>query len=57
MKPQLAIPLIVVGFLLAVVWKSPSGSAEFLRDVLSGLGSFLTRLANTIATFLGGLTS
>jgi len=41
---------------LLLVWNSPSGSAEWLGDVLGAIGRFLERLANTIATFLDGLT-
>lgn len=55
MKPPVAIAMIVVGFILAVIWKSPSGSAEFITDVAGAIGRFLERLANTISTFVGGL--
>ena len=57
MKAQQALPLgIIVGILLILICKSPSGSAEFLGDVMGAIGRFLERLANTIATFLGELT-
>ncbi|MEZ5383408.1 MAG: hypothetical protein R2754_16620 [Microthrixaceae bacterium] len=57
MKVQQAIPVgILVGVILALIWKSPSGSAEFLGDLLGAIGRFLERLANTISTFVGGLT-
>ena len=57
MKAQQALPLgIIVGIVLILIWKSPSGSAEFLGDVMGAIGRFLERLANTVATFLGGLT-
>lgn len=57
MKAKIAIPLgIVVGAILLLVWNSPSGSAEWLGDAVAAIGRFLERLANTIATFLGGLT-
>ena len=57
MKAQQALPLgIIVGIVLILIWKSPSGSAEFLGDVMGAIGRFRERLANTIATFLGGLT-
>ena len=57
MKAKTAIPLgIIVGAILLLIWNSPSGSAEWLGDVLGAIGRFLERLANTIATFLGGLT-
>lgn len=57
MKVQQAIPVgIVVGVILALIWGSPSGSAEFIGDLLGAIGRFLERLANTISTFVGGLT-
>lgn len=57
MKAQQALPVgIIVGIILILIWKSPSGSAEFLGDVLGAVGRFLERLANTISTFVGGLT-
>lgn len=56
MKAQQAVPLgIIVGVILMLVWKSPSGSAEWLGDVFGAIGRFLERLANTISTFVGGL--
>lgn len=57
MKAQQALPLgIIVGIILVLVWKSPSGSAEFLGEALGAIGRFLERLANTLSTFIGGLT-
>ena len=57
MNAKTAIPLgIIVGVVLLLVWNSPSGSAEWLGDGLGAIGRFLERLANTIATFLDGLT-
>jgi cell shape-determining protein MreC len=55
MKPPVVIGLIVAGVILALVWNSPSGSAEWVQDVVGAIGRFLERLANTIATFVGGL--
>lgn len=55
MKPPVIIVLIVVGFILALIWKSPSGSAEFITTVAGAVGRFLQRVANTISSFFGGL--
>lgn len=56
MKAQQALPLgIIVGVIVILIWKSPSGSAEWLGDAMAAIGRFLERLANTIATFFGGL--
>ncbi len=55
MKPPVAIALIAAGILLAVVWNSPAGSADFITDVAGAIGRFLERVANTISTFVGGL--
>lgn len=55
MKPPQIVIFLVVGFILALIWKSPSGSAEFIGDVAGAIGRFLERFANTIATFVGGL--
>ena len=56
MEAKAAVPLgIIVGVILVLIWKSPSGSAEWLGDAFAAIGRFLERLANTIATFVGGL--
>ena len=56
MNAKTAIPLgIILGAILLLIWNSPSGSAEWLGDALGAIGRFLERLANTIATFVGGL--
>lgn len=55
MKPPQIVIFLVVGFILALIWKSPSGSAQFIGDVAGAIGRFLERFANTVSTFVGGL--
>lgn len=57
MKPPQIVIFLVVGFILALIWKSPSGSAQFIGDVAGAVGRFLERFANTVSTFVGGLAN